>query len=205
MSDLQSEIPEPVKYRLDDLLGPAGCLVRRQESNIDIAMRRHLAPAITADSHNRDPLARRRIADRILVVHGDIVDQPHQLIDQKGLGRGHFMTSGWFFQQAFADLGAPPGQRVLQQWQDLCPGLGHALFGDELFNLFSQRPAIDNIPLTDDPFSRISRRSRDIGAYIHPVAASSSRCFFASTIFAIFAVPSFGNGSSYCQICTGIL
>ena len=54
-------------------------------------------------------------------------------------------------------------------------------------------------------FPGIFSRFRKIRANIHPVSASISRCFLASTIFAIFAVPSLGSGSSYSQIWTGIL
>src|SRR5690606_35681858 len=49
MADLEAEVPHEIENRLDHLFAPGGLLDRREESDIDVRMRRHFAAAVPAD------------------------------------------------------------------------------------------------------------------------------------------------------------
>ena len=61
LPDLQAEIPQPVQQELDHLLGVGRPLVRVQEQQIDVGVRRQLRAAIAADRDHRHALAGGRI------------------------------------------------------------------------------------------------------------------------------------------------
>src|SRR3546814_2290800 len=62
MTDLQPQVPHRIELRLDHLFGPARLLERGDETDIDVAVRCHLAAPIAANRDHRDPLACRAVA-----------------------------------------------------------------------------------------------------------------------------------------------
>ena len=51
----QAKVPKKVKDGFHHLFSPRASLVRRYKRNIDVAMRSHLASAVSANGQNRDP------------------------------------------------------------------------------------------------------------------------------------------------------
>ena len=52
MPDFQAKIPQHIEDEFDHLFAIGGLFVGKQKQDIDIGMRRHIAPAIAADSHH---------------------------------------------------------------------------------------------------------------------------------------------------------
>src|SRR3546814_2907658 len=87
MADLQPEIPQSIKLRLDHLLGPACLLERGEEADVDIAVRRHFAAAIAADRDQRDALARRAVGRGIEMAGGEIMRSEEHTSELQSLMR----------------------------------------------------------------------------------------------------------------------
>ena len=61
LPDFQLQVPQGVERSLDHLLAPGGAGLRRQEHEVDIAVRRHFAPPVTAQRDQPDPFRGRGI------------------------------------------------------------------------------------------------------------------------------------------------
>jgi hypothetical protein len=101
MPDLQLHVPKRIEHRFDDLLAPAGDLPRRQEADVDVRMRRHLAAAIAADRDQGQPLGGAGIMVGVQPLDGEVPEQSQQLIDQERPRRRHLVP-------ARGMLGQPP-------------------------------------------------------------------------------------------------
>ena len=143
MPDLEAEIPHHVQHRLDRLLGPAVLAHRREEGDVHIAVRRHLAPAIATHRRDAEMLACAVIGDRVLEAHDIIVDQPHDLVDQKGLRRRAIMPRRRIGNQPCRDFCAPRCQRLAQDRDDRHARLV-AEFGGEIGDARIERTAIND-------------------------------------------------------------
>jgi hypothetical protein len=153
LPDLEPQIPQEIEHRLDHLFAPGGLLAGRDKGDIDIRMRGHFAPAITADRHDRQPLAGRPVARRVDLADHVIVDHPDQLVDQKGLGLGAEVPGTGPFEQAPGDFRAAIAQRNAQQFDHFGPGFGRAIGGCRGGDLLCQCAAIDHRALIGDPRS----------------------------------------------------
>ena len=94
----EAEVPHHVEQMFDDLLASAGQLVGVQEENIDIGVRRQIAPAIAADRHQGEAARRGRIGLGIDDVRPPLEQRAQQLVDQGGLGRNDLGTGGTGFE-----------------------------------------------------------------------------------------------------------
>ena len=109
--ELQAEVPEQVEDGLDGLPRPAPGLVRSDEGDVDVGMKRHLAPAVAADRQEQQPVGaarRRKFAD--LMVEGEAND----LVGQEGVGGGGLAARIGPGVETARDLGPPGGQRLLE-------------------------------------------------------------------------------------------
>src|SRR3546814_15380724 len=88
MADLQPEIPQSIKLRLDHLLGPACLLERGEEADVDIDVRRHFAAAIADDRDQRDALARRAVGRGVDVAGGEIMAEGDDRSEEERGGEG---------------------------------------------------------------------------------------------------------------------
>ena len=106
MADFKAEVPQEIEDCLDRLLAPRGLLERGEEGDVDVRMRRHLAAAVAADRHDRQPLARGAVGDRVEMLGDVVVDQPDELIDQKCLFLGAIAPGRGALAQPASDFGA---------------------------------------------------------------------------------------------------
>src|SRR3546814_8563689 len=115
MPDLQSEVPQSIKLRLDHLFGPARLLERGEEADVEVAVRRHFAAAIAADRDQRDALARRAVGRRIEMAGGEIMAEADDLVDQeRGRARRNPSRRGMLAQPAL-DLGTAGVERLFEE------------------------------------------------------------------------------------------
>ncbi len=120
MPDLESQVPEHVEDRLDDLLGPGRALVGEQEQQVDVGERRQLAAAVAADRDQRQALALGRVRDREQRRLGGVEEDADHLVHQVGGCRSAGRTA-LLGVEAPGDLGAALGQRLLQHLDDRRP------------------------------------------------------------------------------------
>ena len=97
MADLKAQIPQHIKDEFDNLFTMRGLFVGEQKQDIDIRMRRHIAPAIAADGHHRHALFIGRIVQGIFKCGGKIMDQTHDLIHQETVGKDRVLPGIAFF------------------------------------------------------------------------------------------------------------
>ena len=57
MSHFQMQVPEHIEHAFDQAFGPGRDFPRHEEQKIHVRVGRHLAPAVAANSKNRDALA----------------------------------------------------------------------------------------------------------------------------------------------------
>ena len=118
MADLQPHVPKDIEHELDHLLAPRRLLVGQQEHEVDVGKGRQFATPITAERHQRQPLAGGRIGHRIDPGGRDVVEHADQLVHRVAPGRHHLAASGTGLQplaQPFAGLAV----RLAQQFQQL--------------------------------------------------------------------------------------
>ncbi len=89
LADLEPEIPEPVKQKLDHLLCVRGPLVGMQEQQIDVRERRQLGAAVATDRGHGESLAGRRVGQREEPREGEIEQPADQRIDQSRAPEDH--------------------------------------------------------------------------------------------------------------------
>ena len=98
MADLQAKVPQHIEDELDHLFAIGGLFVGKQKQDIDIGMRRHIAPAIAADSHHRHALFIGRIVQRIDKIGGEIMNKADNLIHQEAVGKYGVLPGIAFFE-----------------------------------------------------------------------------------------------------------
>src|SRR3546814_7922148 len=86
MAHLQPQIPQGIEDRFDHLLPPWRLLPGRQEHDVDVGKRRHLAAPIAAHRRQREPLGSRRVVQRIEPAGREIEQQAQYLVGEKGVG-----------------------------------------------------------------------------------------------------------------------
>ena len=94
MANLQPQIPQRIEHGFNDLLGPSGRLVGRDEGDIDIAVGRHFPAPISTNSKQHYLFALAAIARRIEVVRSRVVQHAQHLIGQKRIGLHHLAPIG---------------------------------------------------------------------------------------------------------------
>ena len=114
MADFQSQIPQRVEHRFDDLLGPAGLLPRGNERDIDVRVQPHLAATIAAHREEGQTLRGCRVIERIKPLSRKIEDDPQNLIGEKSIGRGCFPPRRRSRPQPFGNFCASSHQRRLK-------------------------------------------------------------------------------------------
>ncbi len=114
MADLQPQVPQGIEHRLDHLLCPSGGLPRRDEGDVDIAVRRHLPAAIAAHRHQGDALAGAAIAGRVKMMRRRVVKQAEDLVDEEGEGGHRLAPTRRLCFQPPRDVQAPGIERRLQ-------------------------------------------------------------------------------------------
>ena len=119
MADFQPQVPQRVEHRFNDLLGPRGLFVGRQERNIDVRKRRHFAAPVTADSEQRQPFGRRGIAETVEPLRGEIIGKPQNLVGQERLSRGRIIAALGMLRQATGNFRTPSLKRWFQDRDDL--------------------------------------------------------------------------------------
>ena len=147
--DLQAEVPEQVEHEFDDLLAARRLLVGPQEQQIDVAERRHLAPAEAAGRDHAQPFGGAGIGGGIGAAVGEVEDHADQLVHQergRGQHRRPVVLERARLLEAAADLGAAGRQRLAQQGEHLGPrqvGAGRHVL-DQLGQGILQRAATDD-------------------------------------------------------------
>ncbi len=118
MADLETKVPQVVEQRLDHLLAPRGGLAGRDEGDVDVRIRRHLAAAVAADGDQREPLAFRAVGSRIEVGDHVIVEHADQLVDQERMALDDLVPGAGAFCKAPGEFAAAALERLAQQLDD---------------------------------------------------------------------------------------
>ena len=92
MTNFQAQIPQQIEHCLDHLFAPRRASAGRDKGDVDIGMRRHFCPPISAHRHNRDMFARGGIGSGIEMGCHMVINHANKLIDQKGLTASAFMA-----------------------------------------------------------------------------------------------------------------
>ena len=127
VAHLQAEIPQQVQQGFDDLFAPRRLLPRRDEHDVHVGKRRHLAAAVTAHRSQRQPFGLGGIGQRIEAGHHRIAGKAQQLISQEALGGGHFQAAAGVGLQPFGDLGPASEQRAAQRIGEQPAAIGKIL------------------------------------------------------------------------------
>ena len=143
MADLQAHVPQAVEHGFDHLLRPGRLLPWRQEPDIDVGKRRHLAATISADGDEHEALGRGGVAEREHALRDQIVQQLQQLIDQECLCIGRFQAPRRPVDQALRDLRPSGFQRFLEQCRRRAAKLPRVVDID-CRQFFGDHPAIDD-------------------------------------------------------------
>ena len=114
MADLEAQIPEQIEDRLDHRLGPVGRLPGRDEGDVDIRRRRHLAPPIAAGGEQQQPFGLGRIGQRMEPLDDIIMRQPDDLVGEEGVSGGDLGAGIGPLLQPPRDLRAAGRQRLLE-------------------------------------------------------------------------------------------
>src|SRR5260370_29058787 len=85
LPDLEAKVPQQIKEILDNLLGMGSSLVRQQEQELDIGIGRQFASPIAPHCNDSQPLARRRVGERVDYLGHEIEQRADQLIHQEAL------------------------------------------------------------------------------------------------------------------------
>ena len=142
MADLEAKIPEKIKRRLDHLLAPGGLLDGSKEGNVDVGMRRHLAPPVAADGHDRQAFALRAVTGRIDVIDDMIVNHAKELIHKECLRLGDIVPGGGALDQSPCDFRPPIVERPAQHLHDRLAALGMAMLLDNPADGVDQRAPV---------------------------------------------------------------
>ena len=86
VTHLQPQVPQHVEHAFDDRFSPGGDLPRGEKQQIDIGMRGHFGPAVSAHGQNGDAFGFSRVCKRVQKLHGDQQRGGHQGICQVRLG-----------------------------------------------------------------------------------------------------------------------
>src|SRR5687767_5998938 len=100
MADLEAEVPQVIEQRLDHLLAPRRGLAGRDEGDVDVRMRRHLAAAVAADRNERQPLTLRAVGDRVEIGDDMVVEYADQLVDQERMPMDDLVPGAGFLGEA---------------------------------------------------------------------------------------------------------
>ena len=176
MANLQAQIPKQIENGFDDLFRPWRALVRRHESNIDVAMRSHLPASITTNSHHSDAFRRRGICHRICNLRCIIKGKADDLVDQKCLIARAAAPLRRLFNQAPSNFCAALAQGILQQFQKSGATLSFGGRSNCMGNGFAQQVAVDNVALTHF----------DTGRSVHGLPSSRWQPVAKGSIFKLF-------------------
>lgn len=150
MADLQPQVPQHVEHVLEHLFDPRRPLVGQHEQQVHVRERRHLAPPVAADRHDREMLARGRVGDGEDDAGRMLGQRPDHLVHQVGV-LAHAVGAGPPRLQPPPHLGAPVVQRLAQGRQRVRAqrGARTVLFRQGL-ELGDQAPLGDDGPAIGD-------------------------------------------------------
>jgi hypothetical protein len=114
MPDLHVKVPQHVERGFDHVLDGGGHFPRRDEQQVDVGERRHLAAAITADRHHRHALGLGGERVRVQVGLGNADDLAHEAIGQVTIGPCGPSRRKRHGGESLRDLGAAPRVSLLQ-------------------------------------------------------------------------------------------
>ena len=145
VAHLQAQIPQQIEQSFDDLFAPRRLLPRRDEHDVHIGKRRHLAAAVATHRRQRQPFGLGGIGQRIEAGHHRIAGKAQQLIGQEALGGGHFQAAAGVRFQPFGNLGTASEQRPTQRICEQTAAIGKILAaGQPAGQAIGQGTAIDD-------------------------------------------------------------
>ena len=191
MAYFETQIPQHIEHRFDDLLAPRRFLAADEERDVDVGMRRHFRPTVSADSHDRQPLRLGTVGAGIEMGGRVIVDHADQLVDHECETARILMPGGRFLFQAALELGPAFVERSLEQFYDMRTGFV-AVLPHQRVDFGSKGAPVDYRTLSGDT-----------------QGIQAARCSLAKFAFTVrlstFWVPRRGNCSSLFQMTEGTL
>ena len=126
------------------------CLAGREEGDVDVRMRRHLAAAVAADGDQGQALGGRRVGAGIHVGDDVVVHHPDQLVHQERMAIDALVAGARLLGEPASQLGAAAFERAPEQFDDLRPRLPRAVLRDRRGDGLGERPAVDHRALIGD-------------------------------------------------------
>jgi hypothetical protein len=123
MPHFQPQVPQEIEHELDQLLDARAGFVGPHEQQIDVRLRGKLGTPVAADGRDRHALGRRRIGQRIDVAVGEVVDEPHDLVDQERARAHGLAAAGGAALETAADFRAARVQRGFKHVAHCSPPL----------------------------------------------------------------------------------